>query len=302
MLTLVVITSRPEPRIDWLLSSLYANRATHIDLIAEIIVVDALAPRDHGPMVTTVAPKPTVWSGPHRLTQADWWSASNARNTGLCLTRTSHVCFLDDRLVLEHRWIDAVKDAIDGEYVAVGPYQKRTGMTVEHGIIRHGGIVTGEDHRLAYVKEHWSDPRHKLTNPYRCGGEWLFACCIVMPTEWALEVGGYDETCDGLSSEDTMFGLMLANNGFPIRYDTRLSVIEDRSPEHVGTVMLRKDKGVSPLDKSHKLLENLRNLKHASHQWNMRRLRCDALSGRPWPVPTEPSVDWYDGQPLKEMI
>src|SRR5262245_47488189 len=30
-----------------------------------------------------VPPKPTVWQGPHRLTQNDYFCPSNARNTGL---------------------------------------------------------------------------------------------------------------------------------------------------------------------------------------------------------------------------
>jgi hypothetical protein len=300
-LTVVMITARPEPEYNWWVDSLSRQWD-----FPKLIVVDALTQRGiqnwKHVNLTKVSPKPSVWQGIHRLTKQDWWATANARNTGICLCDTEWIGFVDDRLVLMPAWLHAVKDAMEGNYVVCGPYEKRTGMTVEGGVIKHGGIVTGEDTRLKYVNEHWTDPRHHLTNPYQCPGEWTYTASLALPLEWALAVNGFDETSDGSSGEDYIFGLMLQNNGFPIKYDTRMMVVEDRTPEKLGTPMIRRDKGVSPNDKSHALLNKLRGLKRSIHPWDIRAIRNEALKGKPFPIPTGPTVDWYDGQPLSEMM
>lgn len=246
-------------------------------------------------------PKPTVWQGKHRLTKDDWWAAANARNTAIALCKTDWIAFVDDRSVLAPTWLEAVVAAMDGNYAVCGPYEKRVGMTVENGYIKNGGIITGQDNRLAYVTQHWTDPRHKLTNPYDCPGNWWYGCSTALPLEWALQVGGYDETCDGLSGEDYVFGLMLQNNRFPIKYDTRMAIVEDRTADKLGPTMIRRDKGTSPDDKSHELLNMLRDQREAQHGFDLRKLRAAVLAGNPWPKPWGPTKDFYDGQPLSEM-
>lgn len=304
-LAVAYITHRVSPEAPWFITSL-ANQ------VPKGYTVDVIAVDVHGPergkvstvenlRVQLVRPKPTVWQGPHRLTAEDWWAASNARNTAICLCKTEWIAFVDDRSVLMPTWLEAVRDAMAGNYAVCGPYEKRVGMTVENGYIKHSGIITGEDDRLYYVKKHYSDPRHKLSNPYNAPGGWWYGCSTALPLEWALKVNGYDETCDGLSMEDCIFGLMLENNNLPIKFDTRMMIVEDRTAERLGRPMLRKDKGTSPNDKSHALLAWLRGEREAQHQWNLRELRQAALAGAPWPIPTKPDKDWYDGQPLGEM-
>lgn len=319
MITISYITSRPEPRFDWFFQSLAAQLQPGDDI--EIIIVDffaqvgdswnhkdvadrrmkafaATAPiDDRCSGVHWDAPKPTVWQGPHRLPRDNWWAAANARNTALCLARGDWWACVDDRCVLLPGWMAAVRDAVKGKYAIVGPYEKRTGITVKQGIIEHAGIVTGVDSRLQYIWEHYS--MHKsLGNPYSAPGEWFYGCSFALPVEWALKVNGFDETCDSSSGEDYIFGLMLQNNGFELRLDTRLMIIEDRTPEFIGPAMLRKDKGQSPNDKSHALLARLKGQKRAQHPWDIRTIRNGVLRGAGWPGANWPMTDWYDGEPV----
>lgn len=293
-LTIVYITARDNPEIGWMLDSLRRQRHEP----DRIIIISTSLPLVKSNWFEVHRPKPTVWQGPHRLTKEDWWAASNSRNTGLCLCQTEWIAFVDDRCILMPTWMNAVEEAMKGDYVVCGPYQKRVGMTVEQGIIKHAGIITGEDSRLEYVCKYYQG----LQNHYPCGGEWTFGATLAMPTEWALTVNGFEELCDGLSSEDYLFGLMLANNGYPIKYDIRMAVVQDRTPDKISPVMRRTDKGVSPNDKSHRILAMLKDSKKTSHQWDLRKIRADVLAGKPFPIPTGPETDWFDGEPLKDMI
>lgn len=323
MITIGFITCRPEPRFDWFFDSL--ARQLKKDDHVEIVLVDFLAypqQRDDwqqraasiqkaftntqwtwGPGHVSyrwLAPKPTVWAGPHRLTKDNWWHAADARNTVLCAAEGDWWAQVDDRCVLLPGWMEAVRDAIAGNYAICGPYEKRTGITVENGLIRHSGIVTGSDNRLQYIKDHY-DLHHHLGNPYSCPGEWWYGCSTCVPLDWALAVNGYDETCDSSSGEDYIFGLMLQNNGFEIRFDTRLGIVEDRTPEFIGLTMHRKDKGHSPNDKSHALLAKLRGQRRALHPMDMTTVRRNFLEDGTWPAATWPVSDWYDGEPLATM-
>lgn len=305
-LTVVYITSRPESNYDWFLDSLI-NQAESLNEDIHIILVDYglfLLPIDRKPhfrhhQITTctqTSPKPTVWQGVHRITKSNWWAASNARNTGICLCQTDWIAFVDDRCVLTTTWLQSVREAMDGNYVVFGSYEKRHGMTVENGIIKHGGIVQAVDGRETYAMAEW-----KGETPHACGGEWAFGCTLALPLELALQVNGYDENCDGLSMEDVIFGVMLQNNGFDLRYDYRMKIIEDRTPEHCGPAMIRRDKGISPNDKSHALLNSLKGLKSSSHPINLRQIRADVLAGKPFPAPWGPTHDFWDHQPVSEM-
>lgn len=101
--------------------------------------------------------------------------------------------------------------------------------------------------------------------------------------------------------EDVIFGLMLTNCGFPIKYDTRMAILEDRTAGQLGTAIKREDKGVSPQDKSHALLAMLKDRKTAMHGFDIRQVRRDVLAGKGWPKPWGPFVDFYDGQKIEDM-
>lgn len=304
-ISIIFITSREKPLFEWLFDSLRPQIRAE-DRI-EVIIIDLhgndmkrwhLARRSWGTVFHTT-PKPSVWQGEHRLTKLDFWAASNARNTGICLAQHAWLAFLDDRCVLLPGWLDCIREAQAGKYAVFGAYEKRIGVTVENGVIKHGGTVIGVDSREAYVKEHWGG-----ATPVKCPGEWSFGCNLALPLEWALTVNGFEELMDGLSAEDVVFGKHLENNGFDLRYDSRMRIVEDRTPEELGEGMPRESKQRYPHDKEdkgHKALERFTPLKRASHQWDLRAIRATVMSGRPFPEPAGPTHDWYDNEPLSEM-
>lgn len=308
-LTIVYVTNRDNPNSQWFFDSLCSQSdSNHI----RVILVDGQF-EQHGQFgrktdhlgwggikwAETVSCKPTVWSGPSRLTKQDWWSASNARNTGICLCQTDWICFLDDRSVLLPGWLDCIKQAMSGNYIMCGTYEKRTGMKVENGVITHGGIVTGVDVRLDYCDKNYT-PKG-MAAPFNAPGEWTFGCCVALPLEWALSVNGFDETCDGLGAEDTIFGLQLANHGYPCKFDPRCKIVEDRTPGETFPVYRREDFGVSPNDYSHQVLGSLKVRKTAAHPFDIRALRKDILSGKEWPKPWGPCTHPWDNRPLSEL-
>ena len=297
-ITICYITSRQEPKVNWLIDSL-AQQVFSGDHV-EFIVVDGFSgTRTDVINVNSIKPKPTVWQGEHRLTRQDHWAASNSRNTGICLCRTPWIAFLDDRSVLLPTWLQAVRHAMDDNYAVFGTYEKVSNLVVERGLVKSFDPFpnnSGKDSRSTYVAA------NKSPIPFDCGGEWAFGCTLALPLEWVLSVGGYDETCDGLSMEDVVLGLHLQNNHFPLKFDPRMSILEDRTPGQLGQPMKREDKGISPNDKSHALLAMLKDRKTAMHGFDIREVRRKVLAGEPWPKPWAPTVDFFDGQPVSEMI
>ena len=314
MISIGYVTCRPEPRWDWFFQSLARLLRPGDDL--ELILVDyyaqacddwtqtdverrgkevAAAVIDAGLAgrpVRWVPPKPTVWAGPHRLSQVNYWHVAASRNTALCYVRGDYWAMLDDRCVLQNGWMVALREAVAGNYAVCGAYQKRTGITVKNGVIENAGIITGKDSRVAYVKEHRANA---VTTP--APGSWFFGCSFGLPTEWALQVNGFAEDyCDGMGAEDTLFGSCLETIRCPILFDRRMAIVEDRTPEYLGPVMKRIDKGKSPQDKSHRVLEVFKGSPTSKNVCDLRALRQRVLAGQPFPPPVGPHTDWYDGQ------
>lgn len=307
--TIAYITSRNHPRFDWFFDSL--RRQHGVQNIDQVIVVDLFAGQDERRVqvrecagnlnLLHVEPKPSIWQGKHRITKDDWWNASGSRNTAFALCRSEWIAFLDDRCVLQPGWVDTVMMAIRGGYIVAGAYEKRVNMVAVKGVIADLGVaggpsISGSDSREAYCKS------KKTPMPFKCGGEWLFGCNFALPLVCGLQVNGFPEDyCDGVSMEDVIFGMILFNAGFKLCYDHRMKMIEDRTPGETGPTIHRKDKGVSPKDKTHKLLEVFKGAKTSKNSYNLSLLRQKVLRGEPFPMPTAKTVDWYDSQPIKDF-
>jgi len=292
--TIVYTTARAEPRLDWLVEDLEAQALPTDEL--QLIVVDALGRAAEGigfrPTACVVdlvetRPKPCPWQGPQRITSVDWWAMSNARNTGIALCSSDYVAFLDDRCHLGPRWLAALRRGQETrESVLAGPYDK----TEPDG---RGGTRVVTDHRIQ------SNPDGLVD----CGGSWLYGCCMAMPLSWLLEVNGFEEGADSLSAEDYLLGLMLGNHHRRIDLVADLMVHQDRPPE-ARHGFCRTDKGVSPHDKSHAALHRFSGRRRTEFTPDLTALRAELAAGGRFPDvdPDAPHLDWYDGQPIREMV
>jgi hypothetical protein len=309
-LAIAYVTGRKNCRFDWFFDSLAHQNTKRV---TQIIVVDFYA-QEHADLGWTrehvnerknelfgaaeragfskhlvhTPVRPNIWQGPHRIMRENWWAASAARNTAIALCRTDWIAFLDDRCVLTPNWMPGIRRAIELNYCVFGGYEKRHGMNVKNGVIVEPGTVTGTDNRAGIANG----------KVVKVGGNWCYGCTLALPLKWALQVNGFAEDyCDGVSMEDIIFGMCLASNGFPMRYDPRMKMIEDRTPSECTEKYRREDKGVSPNDKSHKLLEVFANAKTSMNSYSLSAVRNDVLSGKPLPPPSASHIDWYDQKP-----
>lgn len=313
MVSLVYITSRIEPYVEWFLDSLaYQTTEAEKEREIEIIFVDRLLdvadpePRKQHFIEAVnkrfsfrhVPPKPCVWQGSHRLTKEDWFAAANARNTGLIYAVEDHIAFLDDLSVLTGTWWQALKESTKSGKVTCGAYRKVRELKVDNGNIVHFSNDTiGVDNRFQYGND---------LAPVPCEGQWLYGCSFSCPTQLLIDANGSDEACDGLGFEDCILGIRLANQGAHFQYDRRLLTYESEEAHHFDKIMRRTDKGVSPNDKSHAILALARSSTRSENLHlgieGIKGLRNFCADGQPIPLPDGPTHDWYDGQPISEMV
>src|SRR5690242_6444100 len=92
-LTIVYVTMRQNPRLEWFMDSLHkqSQGMEYTLVVVSRFGVEQLEINSHGKPYRVVRPKPSVWQGEHRLTKEDWFAASNARNTGLCLANSDWI-------------------------------------------------------------------------------------------------------------------------------------------------------------------------------------------------------------------
>lgn len=328
-LTVVYLTFRTHPRFEWFVASL--NRELRdtpsFDRSAlQVLVIDGKHPRkleadfpfEHH------APKPTVWQGPHRLTQRDYFCAANTRNTAFALARNAHVAFVDDLSVLLPGWLQAHLSAATDERVLCGTTCKHRNIVLDGsgGVVSYEKFPPGNDSRIKYISGDGAVP---------CHGGWLYGGTFSVPLEHALRVNGQDEIHDTIGGEDYDFGERLARRGSSISIDRSCGTFEDEDGHHVEAPMVRLDKPWPPTSghpariltsdgtwsapadpnkedgpySSNYLFNRLRRDDQRfwtlGNAFDLRAVRERVLAGEPFPIPTEPSVHWVDGQLLAEM-
>ncbi len=292
-LTICYVTARHEPKVKWFYDSL-SLQCTSDNV--KIIVVDSLreieTPEIYYPILIT-KPKPTIWQGEHRITKEDWWAKSNALNTGIALCDTEWIAFVDDRSVLMPGWLQCVQDSMIHEYAVCGSYEKRANMRVTNGEISNHGELLGEDIRRKFG-------RPVITSDWYGGSG-------ALPLEWCLRVNGFSEKyCDGLGFEDIQFGITLRNNGFDMRYDSRMLIVEDRTQGEIDGALKRGSKpSPDPNDiykaKDYQILAFMANSKVSGNSYDLSELRNRVLKGEPFPPPTPDFYDWFDNEYIGDM-
>lgn len=303
-LTIVYTTARREPRTEWFFDSL-ARQVKPGEQI-DTIVVDSFLDQERGEEMCRLfdanenlrplnfwrtRPKPTVWQGERRLTREDWWAKSNANNCGIILCETPWIAFVDDRSVLGPGWLQAIREAQDKEYAVCGSYEKHSNLQVKDGVVTGSSELLGADTR--------SPGCYPFDSFYGGSG--------ALPLEWCLAVQGFSENiCDGLGSEDSMFGVTLRNSGFPIRYDSSMRIIEDRTPGQLDGALKRADKNshLGQQAKSWTIVRAFKGQTTSQNSFDIRNLRDrvllngESLSDIP---PSGSDRDWYDNQKISDM-
>jgi hypothetical protein len=247
-----------------------------------------------------VPPKPTVWQGGHKLTKEDWFAASNARNTAVCLAPDGWIAFVDDVSVLLPGWLKHVRDAMAGDQktVTLGAYRKVKDLVVANGnIVSYTDHPGGHDNRFQYGKD---------DQGVECGGNWLYGCSLTAPVQAFLDINGWPEAwCDGLSFEDCICGIMLSKKGYKFRYVRSMMTYESEEMHAQLPIMKRSDYGVSPNDKSHAVLHAAQNGDgwHPNYfgEEGFAGLRRRVLAGEPFPIVQIPQHEFFTSTPLKDL-
>lgn len=305
--TISYITNRLEPKFEWFCGSLArqgggAIGVNVIDYHAEKPnrrhEIAAIAGKYGITLSKHVPPKPTVWQGKHKLTKQDYFAASNASNTAIALCPTEWIAFVDDLSVLMPGWLDRVKVATQRSEITCGAYRKVLELQVENGEVTHYvNHPQGNDIRLDQTGPNVVTP---------CGGSWFFGCSFVAPVEALLTINGFDEDVDSMGYQDCLAGLMLGSNGYRFVYDSGMMTWESEELHfQPGNRFIRWDPGISPEDKSHKILElHAAGRTKAPNYFGpegLRGLRNRILAGEDFPVVQVPDREWFTGKLLKDL-
>lgn len=248
MLSIVYITQRAEPRFEWFADSL-ANQlaASGSAGEVEVIVVDGCLTDERRERFARivdgrfalrhVAPKPTPYNGPHRLTRGSHSTISSARNTGIVYAGSPYVVFVDDCGVLGDGWWREVRTAARHGYVLAGTYENRSDLSIEHGRI---DAATDRSTRDA-LDHRWEQGDDEAL--VQIPGSQLFGCVLGVRRELLLALNGFDELCDPIGGEDTQLGVRLEWSGERIYFSRRAMVVKDHM-RHRGDSVVRIDRSV----------------------------------------------------------
>ena len=319
--SIVYATARDEPAFEWFADGLARQLPDGADV--EMIVVDgrlddARARRFERAVggrfaLRHVAPKPSPYQGPHRLTSRDCFAAASARNTGLVHARAPYVVFADDCAVPMPGWWRSVERAADGGVVVAGAYQKRREMLVRDGRLVDGLLdPSGVDARWSLGHD---------ARPVRIVGGQLFGASFGAPRELLLAINGLDELCDSIGGEDVQLGMRLERAGAPILYERAMLTVESVELGNRGSPLARFDRELPETayrerladfgvrrravdgryDSSHMVLDIVLGTgswaTHGNYYWLADLTPADY----PRTVARFPVTHWFDGCPLATL-
>lgn len=300
-LTVAYITARKNSRFEeWFLPSLARQVG---DDKPQIIKIDRFADEAketviQGFSVLIHPPKPSVWSGPYKKTKVDWFDVANARNTAICLCKTSHIALMDDLTFLMPNYWQAAKEAAKlTDTITIGAYQKVRNLTVSDVSLAYDSPASGIDNRMSIMRE----------NKGPCKGDWLYGYAVA-PVEAFLSVDGYPESiCGGLGFEDVICGIVLQNAGWKFIYDKALMAIESEEAHFEEPPSRRESFSKGPHDRDDKAWRAL-NIAKVSKTFDngfgeggIRALRERILSGEPFPIKGTPEHEWHTGKLLSDL-
>lgn len=310
------ISSRPMPMFNWYAESL-AYQLGDSGLNPQVIFVDMKLWRENpeerkadilkqaeglqGKIseFVHVPPKPHSWQGPNRKTSLDWFSAANARNTGLCLAKGDYIVYCDDLSVLMPRWLDQVRHAMENKYVVMGAYKKVKNLVVEQGhVISFEEHPGGVDSRWA----HGSD-----SGITKLAASALFGCSVGMRTEHLLQVSGWDEMCSGIGMEDVELGQRLHNNGCEVFYNRNMLTYESEElhsqpgGEHLPRRAFPTPEGITADWWVSSRITMPGRLQPTGNEHDMRQVREKMLAGGEWPLPKRDFPIWDHNIKLADL-
>jgi hypothetical protein len=245
-----------------------------------------------------VEPKPYIWSGKYRVTSRNYFSAASFRNTGLCYAPDGWIAFVDDLAVLMPGWLSTVQEYMtkEGNHVVCGAYKKVYELNVVDGVAKSWREEpSGIDSRWGQGND---------SGGVQIGGAALFGCSFAAPVEAMLAINGLDEDCDPVGGEDWTCGYMLQYQGYHVWYDRRMLTLESEEDHHKEEPFLRVDRGKSPNDASHAILNMVLNGRKRAPNYfgeeGIRGLRQKILTGEPFPVIRCPEHYFFDGTKISE--
>lgn len=244
MLSFVYTTCRKDPKFEWFVDSLYnqvISESFDITKI-EIVMVDFELQYDETRrktmkqivnnrfQFTHVEPMPSPWQGKYRLTSRDCFSASLARNTGICYVSNPYIFFIDDLSVLEPDSFKYMIDYAKQNIVVAFAYKKVWDLEVENGNIKH------KQETQAGIDSRWNqgDEFRKISGTQLYGYNGTPLDCI-------LRINGFDEKHNSVGYEDLDYGHRLEKCNIPIYYSRKVVFYESEDLADQGNVFLRRD-------------------------------------------------------------
>jgi len=242
MLSFVYVTCRKEPKFEWFVDSLYneclINNYNTNNI--EIILVDFDLQYDKNRKekfsiivnqkfkLVHVCPKPSAVQGLYKVTKNNYFSASNARNTGVCYANYDYIVFVDDTSVMQVGSLKHIIEYSKQKIVVAFSYKKVVQLE-----IKQGNILSSVDKSIDCRWDQGSDFRQID------GGQ--FYGYSASPLEIVLNVNGYDEICDTIGMEDVQYGLRLNKLNVKIYYTKNVLFLESEDFANQENKFLRID-------------------------------------------------------------